>query len=77
MAGHKHLDPFELGWRENRENVNLRGRQVLRRVLNEALNEVSNVYWEAAADGKVVKIDFSDAELEKLLLDHANRELGK
>jgi hypothetical protein len=50
--GYKELHEAELSWRENREQINLQGRQILRRVLNEALTELSEQFIAALENGE-------------------------
>lgn len=76
MAGYKRIDEADLAWRENREKVTLQGRQLLRRVLNEALDELDARFQESLKRGEILELDPTKAELKELLLSTANRELG-
>lgn len=76
MAGYKKIDETDLAWRENREKVTLQGRQLLRRVLNEALDELDAQFQAALKRGEILELDPTKEELKSLLLDHAQKELG-
>jgi hypothetical protein len=74
--GYKELHEAELSWRENREQINLQGRQILRRVLNEALTELSEQFIAALENGEILEINPGQQELKALLLKHSQKELG-
>jgi hypothetical protein len=76
MIGYRELSEAELVWRENRENINLQGRQLLRRVLNAALVELDLQFREALNNGEILEINPTKEELQQLLLASAERELG-
>jgi len=73
--GYKQISEAELAWRENRENINLLGRQLLRRVLNEVLTELDRQFLEGLERGEILEINPSARELKELLLNHAKKEL--
>lgn len=74
--GYRELSEAELVWRENRENINLQGRQLLRRVLNAALVELDEQFRDALNRGEILEITPTKTELQQLLLASAERELG-
>ena len=74
--GYRELSEAELVWRENRENVTLQGRQLLRRVLNQALLELDRQFQDALNRGELIEISPGQEELKELLLVSAERELG-
>lgn len=74
--GYRELSEAEIVWRENRENINLQGRQLLRRVLNSALVELDEQFREALNRGEILEITPTKTELQQLLLASAERELG-
>jgi hypothetical protein len=74
--GYRELSEAELVWRENRENINLQGRQLLRRVLNSALVELDEQFRDALNRGEILEITPTKIELQQLLLASAERELG-
>lgn len=76
MAGYKELSEVELAWRENRENITLQGRQLLRRVLNKALLELDRQFVEALNRGEILEINPGQEELKALLLANAQKELS-
>lgn len=73
--GYRELTEAELAWRENRENITLQGRQILRRVLNAALVELDRQFLEALNNGEILEINPGQEELKELLLASAEREL--
>lgn len=73
--GYKGIEEAELAWRENRENITLQGRQILRRVLNEALQELDRQFMEALNRGEILEINPGQQELRQLLFESAQKEL--
>lgn len=73
--GYRQIDEAELAWRENRENITLQGRQILRRVLNTALAELDRQFMDALNRGEIMEINPEKQELNELLLQSAKREL--
>ena len=77
LTGHKHRDDVDLAWVEAREKLTLVGRQILRRVLNEALTELDVQFNAALQRGEVLELEASRAELEGLLLSAAQKQLTR
>jgi hypothetical protein len=73
--GYKELTEIELVWRENRENVSLKGRQILRRVLNQVLLEIDEQFLEALNRGEILEINPNQKELKEFLFRSAQKEL--
>lgn len=73
--GYREISEVELVWRENRENINLQGRQILRRVLNDALTELDRQFTEALERGEILEINPGHQELKELLFKSAQKEL--
>jgi hypothetical protein len=73
--GYKHLSEIEIVWRENRENVSLQGRQILRRILNEALAELDEQFQAGLDRGEILEINPGQKELKELLFKSAQKEL--
>ena len=73
--GYRELSDIELSWRENRENINLQARQILRRVLNDALTELDRQFTEALERGEILEINPGQQELRELLFKSAQAEL--
>jgi hypothetical protein len=74
--GYKELTEAELVWKENRENISLQGRQILRRVLNTALVELDKQFLEALNRGEILEINPGQNELKSLLFASALKELS-
>jgi len=74
--GYKEATEAELVWRENRENITLQGRQILRRVLNKALVELDKQFLDALNKGEILEINPGQEELKALLLANAQKELS-
>ncbi len=75
--GYREISEVDLAWRENRENITLQGRQILRRVLNEALAELDRQFVEALERGEVLEINPGQDELRELLFRSAQKELAE
>ena len=73
--GYKQISDAELAWRDNRESITLQGRQLLRRVLNEALAELDRQFLEGLERGEILEINPGQKELKELLFKHSQREL--
>ncbi len=73
--GYKELTETDLSWRENRENVTLQARQLLRRVLNVALTELDRQFMEGIQRGEILQINPGQKELKELLLKTSQKEL--
>jgi hypothetical protein len=67
---------IELAWVENKERIQLQGRQLLRRVLDKALTELDTQFTEALARGEVLELDPGKDDLRALLLAAAKKELA-
>lgn len=74
--GYKAKGEVTLAWLDNREKIALQGRQLLRRVLDVALDELDREFKAALHRGEILQLDKSKAELRSLLLTTAQRELG-
>lgn len=75
MSYYKEISEVDLAWRENREKINLQGRQLLRRTLNRALAQLDYEFSNGLRDGKILELDPDKAELKALLLENAQKEL--
>jgi len=75
--GYKEISDVELAWRDNRENITLQGRQLLRRVLNKALIELDKQFLDALNRGEILEINPGKEELKALLLSSATKELSE
>ncbi len=73
--GYKEISEAELSWRENRENITLQGRQLLRRLLNNALTELDKQFVDALNRGEILEINPGQKELKELLFKSAQKEL--
>jgi hypothetical protein len=73
--GYKEISQAELAWRENRENINLQARQILRRVLNKALTELDHQFIKGLEEGVILEINPGKKELKALLLKSSQKEL--
>ncbi len=73
--GYREINEAELTWRENRENISLQGRQILRRLLNTALVELDKQFMEALERGEILEINPGQQELKDLLFESAQKEL--
>jgi hypothetical protein len=74
-TGYREISEVELCWRENRENIQLQARQILRRVLNKALLELDKEFMEALDRGEILEINPGQQELKELLFKSAQEEL--
>lgn len=76
MGYHKTLTDDVLAWRELREQINLRGRQVLRRVMNKALEHAEEQFVRELHAGGLASLELGEGEVETMLLEAAKEELG-
>ena len=76
MSGYLKKDDVTLAWMDNRDKIALQGRQILRRMLNEALYELDTQFKAALGRGEVLQLDMEKAELRALLLATAQRSLA-
>lgn len=76
MSYYKTISEDVLGWREMREDITLEGRQILRRVMNAALEEAAQQYHAAVQLGGIAHAKQIQPRLEELLLRAAQRELN-
>ncbi len=74
-VGYRQVSEAELVWRENRENITLQGRQILRRLLNDALAELDKQFVDALNRGEILEINPGQKELKELLFKSAQKEL--
>lgn len=77
MASSTYKDDATLAWMDTREKVVLQGRQILRRVLNEAVEELRAEFNAALVRGEIYEFTASADELKRLLLKSAQAELGE
>lgn len=75
MAASTFKDETTLAWMETREKALLQGRQILRRVMNEAIEALRLEYQDALLKGELVEFVASQDELKRLLLKAAKAEL--
>jgi len=73
--GYRELSEAELAWRDNREQITLQGKQILRRVLNKALAELDRQFLEGLDRGEILEINPTKEELKELLFQSAQKEL--
>jgi hypothetical protein len=76
LTGYTKKDETYLAWKENREKIELQGRQLLRRVLNSALAELDREFKDAIQRGEILSLDYDKAELRALLRGTADRVLA-
>jgi hypothetical protein len=69
-------DNATLTYMEDRERLMLLGRQVLRRALNEAVEELLGLHNANANAGKIESLLTTQADVEELLLRVTQRQLG-
>ena len=74
--GYTKQDDVTLAWQENREKIQMQGRQILRRVLNEALAQLDVKFQAALKRGELLQLDYDKAELKSLLRETAMKSLG-
>ena len=65
----------QLVWKENKEKITLQARQLMNRMLNEALAELNNEFLAALDRDEILELDAAKEELRALLLAAAKREL--
>jgi hypothetical protein len=73
---HNGRTDIELAWVENKERIELQGKQLLRRVLDKALTELDTQFTAALDRGEVLELDPGKDDLRALLLAAARKELA-
>lgn len=73
--GYKSKSDIELTWVENREQLTLQGRQLLRRVMDKALVELDKEFISALNRGEVLSLSQGTEDLKKFMLSVAQKEL--
>jgi len=73
---HNGRTDIELAWLEDKERIELQGRQLLRRVLDKALTELDAQFTAALDQGEVLELDPGKDDLSALLLAAAKKELA-
>jgi hypothetical protein len=76
MPGYKKISEPDLAWREARERFLLEGRQLMRRVMDQVLDEVDTEFQTALLNGRVLEFKPDNDELKRRLLRTAKKELG-
>ncbi len=71
----KQTDP-QLALKDDDEHLVLQGRQILRRVLNEARFQLEELHKSATTKGEIVRASADPELLAKLILDAAKKELA-
>lgn len=77
MANSTYKDDATLAWMETREKALLQGRQLLRRVMNVAVEELRTEFNAALVRGELYEFTATADELKRLLLKSAQAELGE
>lgn len=73
---YKQKNEAELAWLDNRDQVKLDIRKLARRLENVAMAAVYERYIEALNKGEILELRPAVEELQKILLDTAQRELS-
>ena len=73
FKGHSEI---ELAWRENLDQIELQGRQLLRRVMEQAKRELDKQFTAALKRGEVLQLHAGQDDLRALMFAAAKRELG-
>lgn len=63
-----HKDAATLAFMDDREQLMLLGRQVLRRVMNEAVDELRAIHNANVADGRITNMVAERTDIEDLFL---------
>ncbi len=71
--GYALKDEVMLAWLDNRDQVKLDIRKVVRRVENQLLNEVQIQFTEASNRGEILNLRPGEAEIARLLKRQADR----
>ncbi len=66
-------DEVTLAWFDNRDQIKLDIRKVVRRLENQLLDEVSRQFTEASNRGEILNLRPGEAEIARLLKGQADR----
>ena len=76
MSRFRKKSEAEQAYKEGKENIRLRVRQLGDRVLNQVYDEFERAFSDAESEGKILYVRGDDDTLRALLLKSAQRELG-
>lgn len=79
MSYHVHKDDVKLAWLDNRDQVKLDLRKIMRRIENEVLTELEDQFLEGLEEGKVLELRPGETTLKNLTRKHslALTEIGE
>lgn len=73
MAGYKLKDETDLAWLDNRDQVKLDVRKVVRRLENALLDELAREFTSAINRGELLELRPGEAAIARLLKKQADR----
>jgi hypothetical protein len=73
MAGYKLKDETDLAWLDNRDQVKLDVRKVVRRLENALLDELAREFTAAINRGEILELRPGEAQIAALLKKQADR----
>ena len=76
MSGFVYKNNVALAYDRNKKRLRLEGRLILDELLNEALNEMTGAFNEAAANGEVLELEGTRDEMLGYLRTAAQKQLG-
>ena len=71
VSYHVHKDEVRLAWLDNRDQIKLDLRKLMRRVENEVLNELDSQFVSAINSGKILELRPGEESLRKLIVNQA------
>lgn len=77
MSYHVHKDDIKLAWLDNRDQVKLDLRKIMRRIENEVLTELEDQFLTGLEDGKVLELRPGEDSLRGLVKRHALAVTGE
>lgn len=76
MASYNHKNQYALAFDANKKRLRTEGGIILARVMNEALNEMTERFNEGELRGEVLEIGGSQEELRELLFLASQKAIG-
>lgn len=74
--GHNYKSEVAMAYDRNKKRLRLEGRLVLDELMNEALNEMTGAFNEAAARGEILELEGTREEMLGFLRIATQKQLG-
>jgi hypothetical protein len=76
VSGYNYKNDVAMAYDRNKKRLRFEGRLILDELLNEALNEMTGAFNEAAANGQILELEGTRDEMLGYLRQAAQKQLG-